>query len=72
MKVVIDGVVYVPATEAVVDIDKVLRALALQYHTPESLERCGTNDLRIIIDEDITADGESFQEFAARYAELED
>lgn len=65
--VIIDGVQYVPATDAVADIQKVLRVLALQYHTEDSLAHSGYAGLRIIVDEDVD-DGESFDEFAARYA----
>lgn len=66
--VIIDGVQYVPATEAVVDIQKVLRVLALQYHTEGTLADYGYEGLRIIIDEEVDG-GESFEEFAARYAQ---
>lgn len=69
MKVTIDGVEYVPAT-SVANVEKFMRALALQYHTPETLAEYGTVGLRIIVSED-QEEGETFQEFAARLATLE-
>jgi hypothetical protein len=67
-EVVIDGVRYVPATEAVVGLADVLRALALQYHTEDSLADYGTGGLRIVVGEGFD-EGETFDEFAARLAQ---
>lgn len=68
MRVTIDGVEYVPAT-SIPGMEKVLRALALQYHTPETLEEYGIKGLRILVGEFNNDDGgETFQEFAARLA----
>lgn len=70
MEVIIDGVRYVPATEAVGNIETVLRTLALQYNTPSGLEEDGFADLRILVSDGFEAnEGETFDEFAARYAE---
>ena len=71
MRVTIDGVEYVPAT-SIPGMDKILRALALQYHTPETLEEYGTEGLHIVVAEpDGDYQGETFQEFAARLANLD-
>lgn len=70
MRVTIDGVEYVPAT-SIPGMDKVLRALALQYHTPGTLAEYGMEGLRIVVDEADDDDGETFQEFAARLANLD-
>jgi len=70
MRVTIDGVEYVPAT-SIPGMEKVLRALALQYHTPDTLADYGTEGLRIIVSEMDDDDGETFEEFAARLATLE-
>jgi uncharacterized protein (DUF488 family) len=70
-EVIIDGVHYVPATESAVGIADLLRALALQLHTEESLEEYGTDGLRILVGEDLgVMDGESFDELAARLATI--
>ena len=69
--VLIDGVRYVPATNAVANVATVLRALALQWHTRESLAECGYFDgapLRIAVTDDQDS-GETFDEFAARLAQ---
>lgn len=69
--VVIDGVLYVPATTAVANLDVVLRTLALQWHTPETFAEAGFSDgtpLRIVVTDD-RDDGETFDEFAARLAD---
>lgn len=66
--VYIDGVRYIPATE-VKGIDIVLKALALQYHTENTLEEYGMDHLTIIVT-DGESEGESFQDFAARLTEL--
>jgi hypothetical protein len=71
MKVTIDGIEYVPAT-SVANVDKFLLALALQYHTPETLAEYGTDGLVILVtDPGDRNDGETFQEFAARLANLQ-
>jgi hypothetical protein len=68
MKVTIDGIEYVPAT-SIQGMEQVLRALALQYHTPETLQEYGFDGIRILITEAGDDDGgETFQEFAARLA----
>ena len=64
MHVVIDGVEYVPAT-SIANVEKLLRVLALQYHTPDTLAEYGTEGLRIVVSED-DDEGETFEEFAAR------
>lgn len=68
MKVIIDGVEYVPAV-SIANVDKFLRALALQYHTPQTLAEYGTEGLRIVVTED-QEEGVPFQEFAARMLTL--
>jgi hypothetical protein len=69
-EVVIDGVRYVPAATAAPGVPDVLRALALQYHTPETLEEYGTSDLRIVVGDSFDSnEGETFDEFAARLAQ---
>lgn len=66
-EVLIDGIRYVPAAEAVAGVADLLRALALQYHTPGSLDEFGTGDLRIVVGDGFETDeGESFDELAAR------
>jgi hypothetical protein len=69
-EVVIDGVRYVPAVTVDASVEQVLRTLALQYHTPETLAEFGFDDLRIIVADPgaFGEEGESFQEFAARMA----
>ena len=69
--VIIDGVVYVPATEAVANLGDFLRALALQYHTEESLGESGFSGLRVAVDERDEDWGESFDQLASRYAQME-
>lgn len=69
-RVTIDGVEYVPAT-SVKGVAEMLKALALQYHTPESLAQFGMENLMVIVDEgDGRNGGETFQELAARLARL--
>jgi hypothetical protein len=67
-EVLIDGVQYVPATKAAAGIEDLLRALALQWHTPESLEEDGFAGLRVVVWDDPPPDGETFDELAARLA----
>lgn len=69
-EVIIDGVRYVPATEAVAGVAEVLRALALQYHTENTLAEYGTRGLRVVVGDSFEPDeGETFDEFAARLAQ---
>jgi hypothetical protein len=69
-EVVIDGVRYVPAVTAAPGLADVLRALALQFHTPDTLEEYGTGDLRIVVGDNFDSnEGETFDEFAARLAQ---
>lgn len=46
--VLIDGVRYVPATDASVDAEAIMRALALTYTTPEMLAEHGDADYRYL------------------------
>ncbi|QOP66307.1 hypothetical protein SEA_PIPPA_66 [Arthrobacter phage Pippa] len=73
MRVTIDGVEYVPAATSSPSVEKLLEALALQYHTPETLEEYGTKHLKIVVAEagDFRDDGETFEQFAARVASME-
>jgi hypothetical protein len=66
MKVEIDGVLYVPVGRAAVEVDEVLRALALQWHTPEGLAENGYQGMRVIVSYNEDYGGETFDEFAAR------
>lgn len=69
-EVIIDGVRYVPATEAVVGVADVLRTLALQWHTEDTLQEHGTDGLRVVVGDGFESDeGETFDEFAARLAQ---
>lgn len=66
-EVIIDGVRYVPATEAAVGVADLLRALALQYHTESTLADYGTDGLRVVVGTSFDPeDGETFDELAAR------
>lgn len=70
-EVLIDGVRYVPATEAVAGAADLLRALALQYDTEESLAEYGMARLRVVVGDGAEfepGEGETFDELAARLA----
>ena len=70
MRVTIDGVEYVPASTVSPSMEQLLEALALQYHTPETLAEYGTKHLKVVVGEggDFPHDGETFEQFAARAA----
>lgn len=70
-EVVINGVRYIPATTATVGAADLLRVLALQYDTEESLAVYGMGRLRVVVgaaSEFEAGEGESFDELAARLA----
>ena len=66
----IDGVRYVPAVSAAPMISEVLQALALLWHTPESLKEEGYRGLKIIVSGEVEDQGVSFDEFAVTLAEM--
>jgi predicted P-loop ATPase len=70
MNVVIDGVIYVPAIEAVPGIDDIMQALYEQYMGSGRYWRDDeyTKDLRINVHED--EGGQTFEEFAARISKI--
>jgi len=71
MKVEIDGVLYVPATEAVTDVDDVLQALYESYMGSGKSWRDDpySNSLWVGgVNED--GDGDTFPEFLARISEI--
>jgi hypothetical protein len=52
------------------EVERAVRVLALQYHTPESLAEYGTRRLRVIVGEfDEEEGGVTLEEFAARLAD---
>jgi hypothetical protein len=68
-EVLIDGVRYVPATEAAAGVADLLRVLALQFDDGETLATYGTTGLRVLVSDDLGEhEGESFDELAARLA----
>lgn len=68
--VVIDGVRYVPATEATPGTADVLLVLAEQFYGIGWTTGKETSFLRIVVtDDDRHSDGETFDQFAARLAE---
>lgn len=68
MKVEIDGVLYVPASQAKVGVQECVIALALQFDTPRGLAEYGHANLRVVVTDDQGAGGETLDEFAARLA----
>lgn len=69
MKVEIDGVLYVPATEAVPDVDDIMQALYETYMGPGRSWRDDNLALWIGgVNED--GEGDTFPEFLARISEI--
>lgn len=64
----IDGVLYVPATEAVASVDVVMQAMYESYMGEGTSWRDNPYQLWISVNED--GEGESFEEIAARVAIL--
>jgi hypothetical protein len=70
-EVVINGTRYIPATTAAAGAADLLRVLALQYDTEESLAEYGMVRLRVVVgdaSEFEAGEGETFDELAARLA----
>lgn len=69
MEVIIDGVRYAPATNSAPSVADVLRVLAAQFwgDGPHDIPDDGMDCLRIIVTDDSeSAQGETFEDFAAR------